>query len=548
MSEGGRLRERKSRPAGPDRGRTRIASILCVILVASAGLLVVSGDASAGASARSVTLRVMTFNIFYGGDELDLTSLNYCTRPEGCQETLAQVVETIRTSGADVVGIQEGVMNAGRIAERLGWYASERMQIISRHPLLDPPGGNGIYVFVELLPGRVAALANVHLPADPYGPYEAQAGATLEDILALEEGLRLPEVQDQIRVLPQLAAQGIPVFLTGDFNSPSHLDWTEAVAAARADVPYPVAWPVSVALAEAGFRDSFRDAHPDPLARPGFTWTPGSPEGIRSEVHDRIDWVLAAGTSSTMRSELVGESAHPDVDIAVDPWPSDHRGLVSTFDVTPAAMPVLVSVSSRRLELGDALDVRFHAPGRSGERIGILPAGGTAASAVAFLPTGGAVDGTLSFDTTGLPPRAYEAALLAKDGRVLARIPFWLYAAGTPTTVTTSRTVYAQGEPIEVSWANAPGMKWDWLGLYEAGANDGSPIATTCFSGYCGNGHYLLYEYTDASIEGTASFTASSAPGYATWPLRPGVYEVRLLLDDGYRSVASSIPFKIVQG
>jgi len=55
-------------------------------------------------------------------------------------------------------------------------------------------------------------------------------------------------------------------------------------------------------------------------------------------------------------------------------------------------------------------------------------------------------------------------------------------------------------------------------------------------------------QHTDASIEGTASFTASSAPGYATWPLRPGVYEVRLLLDDGYRSVASSARFKIVQG
>jgi hypothetical protein len=33
-------------------------------------------------------------------------------------------------------------------------------------------------------------------------------------------------------------AQGIPVFLTGDFNSPSYLDRTPAVADARADVPF----------------------------------------------------------------------------------------------------------------------------------------------------------------------------------------------------------------------------------------------------------------------------------------------------------------------
>ena len=60
----------------------------------------------------------------------------------------------------------------------------------------------------------------------------------------------------------------MPVFLTGDMNSPSYLDWT-AVAAVRPQVAYPLVWPVSKALADAGFRDSYRDAYPDPVARPG---------------------------------------------------------------------------------------------------------------------------------------------------------------------------------------------------------------------------------------------------------------------------------------
>ena len=46
-----------------------------------------------------------------------------------------------------------------------------------------------------------------------------------------------PEVNEAIRrqleVLPRPARQGIPVLLTGDFNSPSFLDWTAAVAAVR---------------------------------------------------------------------------------------------------------------------------------------------------------------------------------------------------------------------------------------------------------------------------------------------------------------------------
>ena len=35
------------------------------------------------------------------------------------------------------------------------------MKIVSRLPLVDPPGGNGKYTFVEVSPGRVAALENV---------------------------------------------------------------------------------------------------------------------------------------------------------------------------------------------------------------------------------------------------------------------------------------------------------------------------------------------------------------------------------------------------
>ena len=80
-------------------------------------------------------------------------------------------------------------------------------------------------------------------------------------------------------------------------------------------------WPVSKALADAGFRDSYRDAHPDPVARPGLTWTPGTPPPrIKpTETLDRIDWVMASGPSTTLASRLVGEAGGPDVDVGVDP-------------------------------------------------------------------------------------------------------------------------------------------------------------------------------------------------------------------------------------
>src|SRR6185369_14020183 len=258
--------------------------------------------------ATTAEVRVMALNIFYGGDEIDLHTGSWCHRSSGCPETLTQVEHVIEASGADVVGIEEGEHNAGVIAAALGWHASDRLQVISRYPIVDPPGGSGTYIWVEVLPGRFVAIGNVHLPAEPYGPYEIRDGASLTDVVALETSVRRPAIQDQLAALPPLAASGMPTFLTGDFNSPSHLDWTAAVSAVRPEVPYPVDWPVSRALADAGFRDSNRDAHPDPVAVPGFTWTPGGPESDPHEVHDRIDWVLASGPASPLDSTVVGEA------------------------------------------------------------------------------------------------------------------------------------------------------------------------------------------------------------------------------------------------
>jgi endonuclease/exonuclease/phosphatase family metal-dependent hydrolase len=516
--------------------RTRVGAVLAVVALAAS--LSAATPAGKSAPTSSITLKVMSFNIFYGGDELNLQTRQFCKDPAGCPETLDQVAVAIRASGADVVGLEEATMNTCPLAQKLGWHCSARTQIISRYPIIDPPGANGLYVFVEPTPGRVVAVSDVHLPADPYGPYEIRDGATLAEVLQLENDLRVPAIQDAVRGLPPLAARGIPVFLTGDFNTPSHLDWTQAVADVRADVPFPVQWPVSKALANAGFKDSFRVVHPDPLAKPGFTWTPGSPEGEKVEVHDRIDWVLSMGATATA-SKVVGEGGNPNTDIAVDPWPSDHRGIVSTFNVTPATMPVLVAVEQRSLEQGQTLRVRFH----GGASVALVRGSTTVASK----STGGAADGTLSFATANLAPGAYQAVLRNASGQVLSRSPFWLYAPGSVATVSTNKTTYRVGERITVSWTKAPGMKFDWLGVYTAGSGADNPNNSTCTAGLCGNGHYLIYEYTNTAIEGSVTFGPASQVGYTSWPLGTGNYEVRLLVDDGYRSVASSPKFKIVQ-
>ena len=108
-----------------------------------------------------------------------------------------------------MIGLEEAEHSTRRVARALGWYASERLQVVSRYRLIDPPDGNGLYVFVELAPGKVVAVANSHLPSDPYGPYLVRDGGTAEELDALERSTRLPAIQQQLAVLPGLAARGM---------------------------------------------------------------------------------------------------------------------------------------------------------------------------------------------------------------------------------------------------------------------------------------------------------------------------------------------------
>lgn len=467
------------------------------------------------AQEEAVELRVMTFNIWLGGVQVDF----------------AQVVKAVQAAQADVVGLQEAEGHTHKLAEALGWsYADERMQIISRYPLLDPPDGDGIYTFVEVKPGRVVAMANVHLPSDPYGPEAVRDGGTVAEVLALENDTRLPALAPQLKALPSLVAQGIPVFLTGDFNTPSHLDWTKGMTGVRDQVKFPMPWPVSQALVEAGFRDSYRDVYPDPVKRFGLTWTPGYPHPFLrpTETLDRIDWVLVAGPSTTVNSQLVGEADNPEVDIAVPPWPADHRALVSTFKVTPVAPPVLVAVNRRAVTVGDELIVRYHAPGNEGERIVIVPAQGdfTQDALMSLPPQESAVDGSVVFGTALLEPGSYEAGLVDANGTELARIPFWVVTKDATPEVSLSKTVYAINEPIVVNWQNAPGYRWDWLAIYQAGEADLY--------------NYITYLYTGAKITGSVTFDES----VFSEPLPAGAYEARLMRDDGYMLLATA-PFTV---
>jgi endonuclease/exonuclease/phosphatase family metal-dependent hydrolase len=456
------------------------------------------------APASASPLTVMTFNVWYGGGQVEFDRIG----------------TAIKAAGADVVGVQEPEGNLRRIAEVAGMsYTDETLHLISNYPIYAVERGGVRFAYVAVGPGQVVAIGNVHLPATPYGPEMVRDGKSAAEVLKTERETRLPEIRPYLRPLSRQAARGVPTFLTGDFNSPSHLDWTPEVAAVRPQVKYPLKWPVSAALARSGFRDSYREVHPDPVARPGLTWTAGTPPPrIRArETLDRIDWVTVNGPATTLASSLVGEPGGPDVDIGM-PWGSDHRSVASTFDVATAPAPPLAHAEPRVVRRGNPVLLRYIGARGTAKRIAILPAGG--GRPLVSLPIADTSDHRAAyFGTAGLRPGMYRAALLS-HGHVVASSRFWVLGRHERPRIRTSRSVYRPGQPIGLRWNGMPGNKFDWVGIYRA-------TRPLDLYGYYG------FSYLGALPAGRMSMTTADLG-----KLAPGRYVAGLFLDDGYALLA----------
>lgn len=118
-------------------------------------------------------------------------------------------------------------------------------------------------------------------------------------------------------------------FVFGDFNEPSHRDWT-ARAVAAGQQPLAVEYPSARAIERRGFRDALRSVFPDAVAKPAFTWTPTTDVNDPEDHHDRIDYVLVRGRGVAIESAAIVGEASPAADIVVRPWPSDHRAVAAT--------------------------------------------------------------------------------------------------------------------------------------------------------------------------------------------------------------------------
>jgi endonuclease/exonuclease/phosphatase family metal-dependent hydrolase len=485
------------------------------------------------AFAQEIDLRVMSFNIWYGGVQV--------SQPE--------VIEILRASGADIIGLQEPDGQTAALAAAAGYpYVDLRRHIISRVPLFDPKlgertdGGQAVYplagldadaphVWAMVAPGKVVALGNLHLTSDPYGPDLLRDGTPLTEVLQGETDSRLAEIDPFAAAMEPLIAAGIPVVVTGDFNTPSHLDYTEAAIGLRPAMTAAVPWPVTQRMEAAGFTDAFRAAHPDPVNRPGLTYSPGFPWPVMREGEslDRIDYVFAAN-ANVRGAEVWGEPGNADVDRAFDPWPSDHRALIADLTVIPTDAPAMLAVEPRLVPEGGTFVTRGYLPGDAIWGVRITPRGGdpatdTVTSVEGLTPTW---NRAFRFSTLGLAPGPWDAVLIDEAGTEQARTRFSVLARDGKPTLAVARPTVKQADPLTVSWTGAPGFKYDWIGVYAAG----DPNLY----------NYLAFAYTGAVLDGTLTLT----PDLYFQVLEPGDYELRLMSDDHYVTLATA-PFTVTE-
>ena len=276
---------------------------------------------------------LMSFNILYGGTHLG--------------QSLEQTAAVIRLAQADIVVACEQWGNAEPLADLLGFTCHivvappywKSVAVLSRYPITET-FANGVRLELDLQ--QSVCVFGVHLTSTPYQPYRVRdkAYTEIEEILNEARETREQELVVVLSEIRPLIEAGERVLLCGDFNEPSHLDWTLAAAREGHHFGLEMPWPCSKRVTESGMEDAYRVVFPDVCRHPGYTWTSvpglgvGGSERAEDEVHDRIDFIYYAGLGLEPRAaSIVGENSR-NADLVVSPFPSDHRAVAVIYQIS----------------------------------------------------------------------------------------------------------------------------------------------------------------------------------------------------------------------
>ncbi len=315
-------------------------------------------------------IRVLQLNVWHQGT----------TVPNGFDAVVEQIIH----ADADFVTLSEV---GSRFSEKLVSalkdkgkqyysFSSEDSGILSRFPIETHSvvfpiknGSNSVQKATVKLHDHTIVIYSAHLDYKYYACYLPRGydgytwkklNAPITDVSAILqnnlESWRDEQIEAILADAKKETEQGHIIFIGGDFNEPSHRDWTEATKDSFGHNGIIVPWQSTTMLENSGFVDTYRQLFPDPLTHPGFTFPSDNPAVDVSKLtwapevdeRERIDFVfyypnkklslkntyVFGPKSSIVKSQRVPEQTQ---DAFIEPkgtWPSDHKAILSEFEIS----------------------------------------------------------------------------------------------------------------------------------------------------------------------------------------------------------------------
>lgn len=319
---------------------------------------------------NSVNFRILQFNIWQEGTSVPggyEAIINEIARSEADFITLSEV----RNYSEDITAKMCRDLEA-KTGKKYYSFRSDDSGILSRHvigrhsavfPLRNDRGS--IYKVVTSIAGKRVALYTAHLDYTHYACYyprgyngnfqKLDGPVTDTDIIRQNnlESLRDEAIASFLVDAQAEKQENSLIFLGGDFNEPSMLDWVSSMKSRYDHNGVVYEWDQSKTLLDAGYKDAYRVIYPNPLTHPGITYPSDNKDkrtdqltwATEADERERIDFVYYAPCEnlSVVSARMVGpkgtiaynkrvdEETEDQFIEPLDVWPSDHKAVLIEF-------------------------------------------------------------------------------------------------------------------------------------------------------------------------------------------------------------------------
>lgn len=303
-------------------------------------LLLQTTSTAAAEEIKILTLNVLNSVAHGGWSDYGWAKSDHKTRGQ-------KTVDVILQSEADIICIQEYTHNNEWLKDELerttgeNWYIRilpRNCAVISKKTIL--MHGNMFVTPIQITPEKKINVISSHQFVYTYLPYDIYNGTKVEE--ACKRAARLNQNAYWKAIVEEMntaIGNNEPVVLAGDFNEPSHLDYTpQAVRKGLVKAAGLTGIMSNTLIDSMRMKDIWVEKriaeNKDECSLRGFTWSPTTWDYRKGVDDQRIDFIYYTPQDFEYAgAQLLGETPRvkiegDGVDLPFADWPSDHRAVL----------------------------------------------------------------------------------------------------------------------------------------------------------------------------------------------------------------------------